>query len=455
VPRVGNTVGGKFVLQDMIGEGAMGSVWKAVHTTLGRPFAVKFLKSAGSGAKVLEERFLREAKMLASVQHRFVVSVVDFGLTDEDTPYMVMEYLQGVALADRLAQAPALTARELLRLVAEALVGLEAVHQAGIIHRDLKPDNIMLVSEAGGIIPKLVDFGISRPEILSADLAATPKLTAPGMTMGTPCYMSPEQVRLGRKVDRRTDIYSMGVILYESLAGKVPYDGEEQREIFKLIDAAEAPPLIRLRPEVGALLSGLVERTMAKNPAARFASAGELAATVLSVAKHIPESLLCPCPGHMPSESSASSAPHILPEEAEISSEVLVLPTNERTRVVRLRGSRRRLVVGVVASFVVVGVGALLLVRGLTSTKAPTLTQNAPAVQVPAPSPVAPIVAPAAPVIPAAPAPRASETAAAPVPEIRPSEPTKPRPARPRPPKNSDKKPGVPGTPEAFTDPGF
>lgn len=450
----------------MIGEGAMGSVWKALHRTLERPFAVKFLKSAGSGAKVLEERFLREAKMLASVQHRFVVSVVDFGLTDEGTPFMVMEYLQGIPLADRLAQTPALTAREMLRLVAEALVGLEAVHQAGIIHRDLKPDNIMLVSEAGGIIPKLVDFGISRPEVLSADLAATPKLTAPGMTMGTPCYMSPEQVRMGRKVDRRTDIYSMGVVLYEALAGKVPYDGEEQREIFKAIDAAAAPPLIRVRPKVGALLSGLVERAMAKDATARFAAAGEMAATVLSVAKHIPDSLLCPCAGHAPSKGSPSSDPHILPEEAEISSEVLVLPSAETTRIVRLRGSRRRLLVGAAASVVVLGVGAFLLARSpaapTTTPKTPVtrnapVTQDAPVAQMPTvqpsapPPPTTPVAAPLATPSPAAPPTPVPAATIATTPTVRPTEASKPRPPRPRPPK----KPIDPGTPEAFTDPGF
>src|SRR5688572_13825887 len=116
MPRLGNVIGGKYVLEEEIGEGAMGSVWKAVHQTLGRPFAVKFLKSYGMTADRLEERFLQEARLAASIQHRFVISIVDFGLTDEGTPYMVMEFLHGESLARRMTHAPAMGVRELLRI---------------------------------------------------------------------------------------------------------------------------------------------------------------------------------------------------------------------------------------------------------------------------------------------------------------------------------------------------
>src|SRR4029453_6818833 len=129
----------KYRLTDLIGEGSMGSVWRAVHETFSRPFAVKFLKDYGPPAALLEERFLNEARLAAAVRHRFVVDMVDFGITDEGTPYMVMEYLEGESLAARLASPQPMPVHALLTIMGQALTGLEAVHQTGVIHRDFKP----------------------------------------------------------------------------------------------------------------------------------------------------------------------------------------------------------------------------------------------------------------------------------------------------------------------------
>jgi serine/threonine-protein kinase len=271
----------------------MGSVWRARHGTLGRSFAIKFLKTTIMGGEPLEQRFLREARLAASVQHRFVVDIVDYGVTGDAVPYMVMEYLEGESLDRRTRRQPPLRVRELLKLSAEVLLGLEAVHQAGVIHRDLKPENIMLVREADGIIPKLVDFGISRPETERLD--GRKRLTNPGAFLGTPWYMSPEQARRD-EADRRSDLYAMGVILYEALCGEAPYDDPELPTLLESVKAGGAPALVTRRAELGPELSAAIERAMALDPAARFESAAEMSARLLELAAEMPEELACPEP---------------------------------------------------------------------------------------------------------------------------------------------------------------
>lgn len=327
MPRIGYTIGGKYVLQEEIGEGAMGSVWKAVHQTLGRPFAVKFLKALGMNADRMEKRFFQEARLAASIQHRFVVDIVDFGVTDEGTPYMVMEHLQGESLGRRLTHGPALPVRELIRILAQSLVGLEAVHQAGVIHRDLKPENVMLVPEAGGAIPKLVDFGISRSETQMSDITRSTKLTQPGLTVGTPWYMSPEQVRGRKNIDRRTDTYSMGVILYEALTGKLPFDDPDQLQLLRKVVNGGADPVMAIRPELGPYLSAIVERAMLVNPGRRFGTASEMAATLFSVTGQVPETLACPIRAQSDTETSSTivavQPATILPGHSELSSDLM------------------------------------------------------------------------------------------------------------------------------------
>jgi serine/threonine-protein kinase len=268
----------------------MGSVWRAQHRTLGRSFAIKFLKTNLMGGELLEQRFLAEARMAASVRHRFVVDLVDYGVTSDAVPFMVMEFLEGESLERRCRRRPPLAVAELLRMGAEVLLGLEAVHQAGIIHRDLKPDNVMLVHQADGTIPKLVDFGISRMEV-EPDQGA-PRITHPGAVLGTPWYMSPEQARRDR-TDRRSDIYSMGVILYEALAGAPPFDDPELAGLLEKVRVGGATPLRLRRPELGDELSGVIEQAMCVEPSARFESAAQMAARLLEQSSRVPATLAC------------------------------------------------------------------------------------------------------------------------------------------------------------------
>jgi serine/threonine protein kinase len=287
----------------------MGSVWRARHRTLGRSFAIKFLKTAIPGGQSLEQRFLGEARMAASIQHRFVVDIVDFGVTPQAVPYMVMEFLHGESLERRCRRQPPMPVAELLRIGAEVLLGLEAVHQAGIVHRDLKPENIMLVHQADGTIPKLVDFGISRLEVQSDR-----RITQPGAVLGTPWYMSPEQARRDQ-TDRRSDIYSVGVILYEALAGEPPFDHQDLSMLLELVRAGGATPLVQRRPELGEELSALIERALALDPSARFESAAQMSARLLEVSGGLPADLLCVAP----------------PSVSRTDTEVLERPARRRT----------------------------------------------------------------------------------------------------------------------------
>jgi eukaryotic-like serine/threonine-protein kinase len=294
--RAGNIVGGKYRLLSLIGEGSMGAVWKAVHETLDRPFAVKFLKDYDANSARLEERFIAEARLAASVQHRSVVDVIDFGFTDEGTPYMVMEYLNGLSLAERLGRKPVLSVLDFLRLMHQVLGGLEAVHRAGILHRDLKPENIVLCPEGGRMVPKLIDFGISRAlDPPAGDRAGrkTERLTSPGTTVGTPWYMAPEQARASPTIDWRGDIYAAGVIIYEVLTGQLPFDHEDARMVLMMVAAGGAPPVGVYRPDLPRALSDLVARAMALDPYARFPTAAAFAIAVRAVARDVPKDAVC------------------------------------------------------------------------------------------------------------------------------------------------------------------
>ncbi|MGD2113980.1 MAG: serine/threonine-protein kinase [Acidobacteriota bacterium] len=265
---------GSWILERELGRGGMGAVFLARHARLGTPAAVKALSPALGVEPGFRDRFEREAEVHAGLRHPHVARVHDY-LEEDDRWFLVIEYLPGGSLADLLADLPASGAaaapHRAVGWIRQALAGLSHAHEHGVVHRDVKPANLML-DEHGAV--KVSDFGIARP-------AAGTQLTSTGMSLGTLQYMSPEQLDAPDRVDRRADLYSTGVVLYELLAGRVPFDGETPSQIFRAHLTDEPPPPIReLRPDLAATLDPALERivlrSLERDPERRFQSAGEM-----------------------------------------------------------------------------------------------------------------------------------------------------------------------------------
>lgn len=269
-PYTGLVVAEKYRIEELIGEGGMGAVYAASHEITGKKVALKWLIGDHAGDQA-SERFLREAQAAGRIRHPNVVDIYDVG-SFEGAPYIVMEYLEGESLADRLERAPASPA-EIIEWLLPALRGLAVAHRAGVIHRDLKPDNIFLSSNEGEekSIAKLLDFGISK--VVDG---TSVKLTQSGTILGTPYYMSPEQIRGQRDIDERTDVYSMGVILYECMSGRVPFGGETYGAVAIAVATAPIIPLGDLRPGLPPGLDAVILKAMHRDRDARYASVDAL-----------------------------------------------------------------------------------------------------------------------------------------------------------------------------------
>jgi serine/threonine protein kinase len=275
----GQVLDGKYRVLREIGSGAMGIVYEAVHVALGRRVAVKTLRADTSADPDLVSRFEREARAASAIGHPHIVDVFDLGHTPDGALFMVMELLAGRTLADWLKENSRLPVATAIDLMAQILSGLGAAHREGIVHRDLKPENIFIIRrEDRPHFVKIVDFGISKI-LVRAQPGQRVRVagTAVGTVLGTPLYMSPEQI-LGQvaRIDHRSDIYSAGVVLYEMLCGRTPFDGESQGKIFASILDGWYPLPHDLRPDlpfaVGAAILRALERDMEK----RFASAADM-----------------------------------------------------------------------------------------------------------------------------------------------------------------------------------
>jgi serine/threonine-protein kinase len=259
-------IGEKYKLEELLGRGGMGAVYRASHLVSEKRVAVKWMLRSASDEHA-RGRFMREARLAGRIDHPNVVDVYDVG-EDGDCGYLVMELLHGESLRARLERGP-LQVAEAVDLLLPAMRGVAAVHQAGVIHRDLKPDNIFLCAGPDGTPreAKVLDFGISA---ISACDPSDPTLTKEGAILGTPAYMSPEQLQSARDVDARSDVYSFGVILYEALTGKLPFDAESYPGLVLAIVHAQPKPLTELRPELPRELGALVLRALAKRREDRF-----------------------------------------------------------------------------------------------------------------------------------------------------------------------------------------
>ncbi|NVB41998.1 protein kinase [Pseudenhygromyxa sp. WMMC2535] len=258
----------RYQVEASIGAGGMGAVFRARHTGLDRPVAIKVLHPEVGRDPGISKRFDREATAASRLDHPNCVRVTDFGTLEGGGKYLVMEFLEGEELTDQLTGA--WPAGRAVALIDQVLLGLEHAHHFGIVHRDLKPENIYLTRDfRGDEVVKLVDFGIAK--LLDGE-GMHEKLTRAGVVFGTPRYMSPEQAS-GGKIDERTDLYAVGLILYELLAGRPPFVADETAQLLRMQILAPPPPLPESVPPA---LAKIVERLLAKSKAERYASASEV-----------------------------------------------------------------------------------------------------------------------------------------------------------------------------------
>lgn len=267
---VGSLVAGRYQVEELIGSGGMGAVFRATHVQLRKAVAVKVLHRQMSFLEEVVARFEREAIAAARVEHPHVAAATDFGKLDDGTFYLVLEYVAGRSLTSLFKEGP-IGAVRALRISKQIAQALDAAHAIGIVHRDLKPDNVMLIEKADTKdFVKVLDFGIAK--VTLEDQKTSPALTQLGTVFGTPQYMAPEQAR-GEAVDLRADLYALGVMLYEMLVGKTPFDSDD---IVALLtrQMVEAPP--PLPSDIDPELAALVMRLLEKDPGARVQTAKDL-----------------------------------------------------------------------------------------------------------------------------------------------------------------------------------
>ncbi len=346
-PYLGREIaGGKYRILQKIGSGGMGSVYKAMQPNIDRMVAIKILHPKLVNRKDLVSRFSREAKALGHLSHPNTVKVFDDGVLEDNSLFIAMEYLEGRNLNQIVRTGGPMPVERALPILMQVCGALNEAHQRGIVHRDLKPENIFL-STQGGIkdFPKVLDFGLAKvteQEMRPGSIV----LTQEGMVFGTPEFMSPEQAQ-GKVLDARSDIYSLAVILYEVLTGKLPFDAKTPMEHIQHHVMTRPIPLHERAPTAGfsPALSEVINRALAKNPDDRYQTAAEFAQALEPFAQKNPTS--APLPYPMPS----SSAPVIVPQGAPSSSPVSA-PSP---------ASNARLIVFVAAACLLVGAGLAVL----------------------------------------------------------------------------------------------
>ena len=300
-PRIGALAAGKYRVVRLIGRGGMGSVYEAQNVAIGKRVALKFLRAPAGADAALRARFHREAQLVSAIESAHIVQIFDTGETESGEPFIVMEFLQGEDLATRLRRLGRLGVQNASSIAAQALRGLKRAHAAGVIHRDLKPHNIFLIDgEDGKTHVKIVDFGLSKLLVADGDkgsiLNASPQdaLTRAGTPVGTPFYMSPEQIEALDDIDHRTDLWSLGTILYESLAGTPPFSETSFARLVIAICHRDPQPIASLVPDLPAALARVVARGMARDRTQRYQSADEFLNALLEASPDLERSQVSP-----------------------------------------------------------------------------------------------------------------------------------------------------------------
>jgi len=417
-PSGAQVLAGKYKLVHQLGKGGMGSVWLAHHLTLQSPVAIKLIEPQIATNPEALARFMREARSAAALRSPHVVQILDHGV-DGATPYIAMELLEGESLAARLRKVGRLSPGDTARILTHTARAVSRAHEVGIVHRDLKPDNIFLVENEEEEVAKVLDFGIAKATLVGMGMSAVAE-TRTGALMGTLHYMSPEQAEGVKSVDFRTDIWAMGVIAFECLLGRRPFEGETIGTLVLELCSRPLPIPSQFGP-VPAGFDAWFARVCARDPAARFASARDAAADLRRV---------CQARALAPEEKEAPRLP------AEGVRTKLVLPEGPR-----LNGKVLRL--GIAAGVAVVGAILFAFGRSGGAPAAPAAV-SAPVASPPAATapPPKPTPAPAPVAAPAAAAPEAVAPPPAPVAVESPPAPpavAKPNPAPERPRRRAEK----------------
>ncbi|MBK8256684.1 MAG: protein kinase [Polyangiaceae bacterium] len=275
--NTGDIIEGKYRIVRLLGEGGMGAVYEGENTRIHRRVAIKVLHATVAAKADVVQRFEREAQAAGRIGSEHIVEVLDLGNLPGGERFMVMEYLDGISLGDRIKQRKRLATIECAPVIYQLLEGLAAAHQAGIVHRDLKPDNVFLLTSRGGQkdFVKVLDFGVSKFNVLDSDMS----MTKTGAVMGTPYYMSPEQAR-GAKIDHRSDLYSVGVVMYQAVTGRLPFNAETFNELVFKIALENPEPAELIVPNLDPAFAQILAKSMAREANARFQSARDFQATL-------------------------------------------------------------------------------------------------------------------------------------------------------------------------------
>jgi serine/threonine protein kinase len=407
---------GRYRVEEVLGEGGMGVVCAATHVALNQKVAVKFLLPEALEHPQAVLRFEREARASASLTSEHVVRVTDVGKLESGAPYFVMEFLEGEDLAQRLRREGPLGVRAALALMSQACEGLMEAHAKGLVHRDIKPSNLFLAKRASGkSVLKVIDFGIAKAELTQE--SGGHELTRTSEIMGSPQYMSPEQLRDTKNVDARTDLWSLGAAFYECLTGRPPFTGESMTELVVRI-ATESPPSAALaRPDLPAEVVAILERCLTKKLADRYGSAADL----LEAVEALRGSTSFRVGGGFPSspglEGAAGSGPHLAFDETAGPTSAT---RNGVPRLLEEVDSTSRAKRSSRAAPIAIGVASLLAIAGVvvfarTSGEVRVNVGAAPPAAAAAPAAAAPAAAPSS----VAEAPAASgQTVAAPKPPV-------------------------------------
>ena len=476
--RVGAVIGGKYALTSLLGVGGMGAVYAAENTWTRRPVALKLLHPEFARSQEVVERFMQEAQLASQLRHPNIVDVLDLGQEAADgSLYIVQELLQGNDLRAVLDASGRVDVQTALDVALPLMGALALAHRRGVVHRDIKPENVFLAQdEHGESTPKLIDFGISKVTVEGRD---DRNLTQAGTLVGTPNYMSPEQARGEASLDGQTDVWSLGVVLYEMLSGKVPFDAPNQNVLMVKIIMEPAPRIETVAPNLPPALADVVHTALANDRAARYPDMAAFAAALIASCRSAPEvferhrrslppevgalvqAAPRPTPRSVPPQMGPAAALSVSPPARPSPSPALGSRTTtqgtptgwsqeaEPARPASPSKGRRAVVLAGLASLAL-AVAAVFLWAGQRTT-APVV-QAAPAGRAPAAAPVTPVASPPLPQPPAVPDPSvepAGPVVASTPARRRPTRATRPAPAHGRraPPRGGPSAPTQNGAP--------